>query len=60
MVAPEEPSAVAPHHQTAPDSSGSGTFGKIRQTLSTSLMTAQDKGTFYAYTRTQTARASAN
>ena len=36
-----------PGHLTNPDSSSSSTLGKIRQTLSTSLLTAQDKGLFF-------------
>lgn len=43
MVAPEEAATVTQHH-TTPDSGG-GTFGKLKQTLSSSLLTAQDKGT---------------
>lgn len=38
MVAPEDAPA-----QHTPDNTG-GTFGKLKQTLSSSLLTAQDKG----------------
>lgn len=38
MVAPED----APAAQHTPDNTG--TFGKLKQTLSSSLLTAQDKG----------------
>lgn len=41
MVATEEASSV-PGHIEAP-----GTFGKLRQTLSSSLLTAQDKGIIF-------------
>lgn len=39
MVAPED-SQQATHHS----SDNSGTFGKLKQTISSSLLTAQDKG----------------
>jgi len=48
MVAQEETPQQQQHHQhhhhtnTASDSTG--TFGKLKQTLSSSLLTAQDKG----------------
>lgn len=40
MVATDETAST----QTTPDTGG--TFGKLKQTLSTSLLTAQDRGTF--------------
>lgn len=38
MVATDE----TPHQQSNPENTG--TFGKLKQTLSSSLLTAQDKG----------------
>lgn len=49
MVAPED----APAAQHTPDNTG--TFGKLKQTLSSSLLTAQDKGNLHTlcrYTKT--------
>jgi hypothetical protein len=42
MVATEESPSTVPGQIEAP-----GTFGKLRQTLSSSLLTAQDKGLKY-------------
>lgn len=48
MVAPEEAANVAQHHHSVADTGGgTGTFGKLKQTLSSSLLTAQDKGMPY-------------
>lgn len=33
--------------QNTADNNSTGTFGKLKQTLSTSLLTAQDKGALY-------------
>lgn len=45
MVAPEDsPSAAASSQHLTESSGGGGTFGKLKQTLSSSLLTAQDKG----------------
>lgn len=40
MVATDE----TPHQQSTPENTG--TFGKLKQTLSSSLLTAQDKGEY--------------